>query len=162
MGQFCCRASREINAGYLGIVTDKRIRIQRHKATMSTLGDMINAAIELRVQSVDVESDPELVTPVGYKDTVRSRKWRESMRAERGALDKRRCYEIVRIPPGITLIRSCNVYKLKKNWTGKVVKWKSRLMILGCNQVKGLEYGETFPPWPKQQNFYFWLHLPRC
>ena len=38
---------RETNAGHLGINTDKRIRIQRRLTTMSTLGGMINAAIEL-------------------------------------------------------------------------------------------------------------------
>ena len=55
------------------------MRIQRHLTTMSTLGGMINAAIDLGVQSVDEELDPEAYTPVGYKDAARSHKLRESM-----------------------------------------------------------------------------------
>ena len=35
-------------------------------------------------------------------------------------------------------------YKLKKNWIGKVVKQKSRLVILGCLQIEGIDFTETF------------------
>ena len=49
---------------------------------MSTLGGMINAAIDLGVQSANEELDPETYIPVEYKDDVRSHKWRKSMRAE--------------------------------------------------------------------------------
>ena len=107
----------ETNEGHLGINTDKRICKQRYLTTMSLLGGMINAAIEPGVQSVDVELDSEAYTPLGYKDAARSRKWRESMRTERGALDKRECWDVARIPSGVTLIRSRYVYKLKKDWT---------------------------------------------
>ena len=141
--------------------SDKRIRKQRHITTMSTLGGMINAVIEQGVQSVDVEVDPEAYTPTGYKDAARSPMWRESMRAERGALDKRGCWEIVRKPFGVKLIRSRYVYKLKKDWTGKVVKWKSRLVILGCNQVEGLDYGETFAPVAKATTFRLMVALAK-
>ena len=52
-------------AGHLGTNKDKRIRIQRHLTTISTLGSMINAAVELGVQSVNEELDSEAYTPVG-------------------------------------------------------------------------------------------------
>ena len=112
----------ETKTEHLGINTDNHTRIQRNLTTMSTLGGIINAAIELGVQSVDVQLDPQAYTPVGFKDVARSRKWRELMRAERGALDKRGCWDIARIPSGVTLIKYRYVYKLKKDWTGKVVK----------------------------------------
>ena len=37
------------------------------------------------------------------------------------------------------------VFKLKRDWTGKVVKRKSRLVVLGCLQREGVDYEETFP-----------------
>ena len=83
------------------------------------------------------------------------------MRAERGALDKRGCWDIVRILSGNTLIRSRYVYKLKKDWTGKVVKWKLRLVILGCNQVEGLDYGETFALVAKTTTFLLMVALAK-
>ena len=53
------------------------------------------------------------------------------------------------------------MYKLKKDWTGKVVKWKSRLVILGCNQVQGLNYGETFAPVDKASTFRLMVALAK-
>ena len=71
------------------------------------LGGMNNAVFELHVQSVNVESDPEAYTPVGFKDAAKSPKRRESMRAERGILNKQKCWEIVRILFGVKLMESC-------------------------------------------------------
>ena len=152
----------ETNAGHLKKNTDKRIRMQRHLTTMSTLGGMLNAAIELGVQSVDVELDPEAYMPVDIRALARSRKQSKSMRAERGALDNQGCCETVKIPLGVTLIRSRYVYKLKKDQTGNVAKQKSRLVISGCNQVEGLDFGETFAPVAKATTFPLILDLPRC
>ena len=82
------------------------------------------------------------------------------MRAERRALDERGCWDIARIPSGVTLIRSRYVYKLKKDWIGKVVKWKLRL-IIGCNQIVGQDYGETFAPVAKATTFRLMVALAK-
>ena len=79
------------------------------------------------------------------------------MCAERGALDKCGCWEIVTITFGVKLVRSRYVYKLKKDGTGEIVEWKSRLVILGCNQFEGLDYGKKLLLWPRQQH----LHLDK-
>ena len=68
------------------------------------------------------------------------------MLTERVALDKRGCWKVERCPIGFKLIRSRYVYKLQKDWTGKVVKWKSRLIILGCSQIEGIDFTKTFAP----------------
>ena len=83
------------------------------------------------------------------------------MRAERGALNKRGYWDIVRISSGVTLIKSRYVYKLKKDWKGKVVKWKSRLVILGFNQIEGLDNGETFAPLAKATTFRLMVALTK-
>ena len=57
------------------------------------------------------------------------------------------------------LIKSRYVYKLKKDWTGKVVKWKSRLVILGCNQLEGIDFNETFAPVAKRTTFRLMIPL---
>ena len=44
----------------MGTNKDKRICIQRHLTIMSTLGGMINAAIDLEVQSFNEELDLEV------------------------------------------------------------------------------------------------------
>ena len=68
------------------------------------------------------------------------------MHFKRGSFDKREYWVVVKIPLAVKLIRSCYVNKLKKDWTDKVVTWKLQLVILGFNQVKGVDYGETFAP----------------
>ena len=75
------------------------------------------------------------------------------MRGELTELNKRNCFEMVFIPDGVRLIRSRYVYKLKKDWTGKVVKWKSRLVILGCSQEEGVDFSKTFAPVAKATTF---------
>ena len=45
------------------------------------------------------------------------------------------------------------MYKLKKDWTKNVVKSKSRLAILDCNLVEGLDYGETCSPVASTKTF---------
>ena len=48
----------------------------------------------------------EECTPVEYVDACRSPKRGESMLAEKVALDKRGCWELVKIPTGVHLIKS--------------------------------------------------------
>ncbi len=57
--------------------------------------------------------------------------WRESMINEIRALRNRGCWRVVQTPHGAWLIKSKYVYKLKKDWLGKVTKRKSRLVVQG-------------------------------
>lgn len=61
------------------------------------------------------------------------------------ALTNRGCWRVFRTPNGVRLIKSKFVYKLKKDWTGKVTKRKSRLVVLGCLQREGIDYEESAP-----------------
>ena len=58
-----------------------------------------------------------------------------------------------RNPSGVRLIKSKFIFKLKKDWTGKDIKHKSRLVVLGCLQKKGIDYEETFAPVAKVTTF---------
>ncbi len=49
-------------------------------------------------------------------------------------------------PQGVWFIKSKYVYRVKKDWAGKVVKLKSRLVIQGFFQREGINYDETFAP----------------
>ena len=120
---------------------------------------MINAARAMGRRSVCVESDPEAYTPVVIKTLQDPAKWRESMRADRGALHKRGgCWKIVKIPLAVTLAMYTNWRKTEPK---KLVKWKSRLVILGCNQVEGLDYKETFAPVIKTTTFLLMVTLAK-
>ena len=51
------------------------------------------------------------------------------------------------------------VYKLKKVWTGKVVKWKFRLIILRCSQIEWIDFTEKFAPVAKTTIFRLMMAL---
>ena len=85
---------------------------------VTTLGDTSKW-----VQEVNV-ADNE-VAPEKYDQAARSKQWRDSMLGERIALNNRGCWRVVRTPEGIILIKLKYVYKIKRDWTGKITKCKS-------------------------------------
>ncbi len=68
---------------------------------------------------------------------------------------------MVPTPQGVRLIKSKYVYRVKKAWTGKVVKRKLRLVIQGFSQREGIDYDETFAPVAKATTFRLMLALSK-
>ena len=59
------------------------------------------------------------------------------------------------------LIKSKYVYRLKKDWTGNVVKRKSRIVVQGFSQVEGVDFTETYAPVAKVTTFRLMLALAK-
>ncbi len=78
------------------------------------------------------------------------------------ALRNRGWWRIVQTPRGARLIKSKYVYKLKKDWLGKVIKRKSRLVVQGFLQQEGVDYGETYAPLAKAATFCLMLVLTKA
>ncbi len=53
------------------------------------------------------------------------------------------------------------VYRVKKDWTGKVIKRKSRLLVQGFSYPKGVDYDETIAPVAKLTTFKLMLVLSK-
>ena len=49
--------------------------------------------------------------------------------------------------------KSRYVYKIKRDWTGKITKRKFRLVALEYQQMQGVDYDETFIPVAKPTTF---------
>ncbi len=79
------------------------------------------------------------------------------MQVEIKVLRNRGIWRVIQTPQGVHLIKSKYIYQIKKDWTGKVVKRKSRLVV----QVEGLDYEETFAPVAKVTIFLLMLALSR-
>ena len=92
----------------------------------------------------NINSD-ELVEPESYAEAKRLGYWGESMEEEISALERNDTWKIVEIPPGVKLIFSKWVYKLKRDRTGKVYRLKSRLVAKGFMQSDRSWY-ERFAP----------------
>ena len=64
---------------------------------------------------------------------------------------------MVNLPPGKKAIRNKWVYKIKYHSDGSVERCKVRLVILGNNQVEGIDYHETFAPTAKMVTVHTFL-----
>ena len=65
------------------------------------------------------------------------------------ALEDNGTWTIEDLPLGKKAMRSKWVYKIKYNSDGSIERCKVRLVILGNNQVVGIDYNETFSPTTK-------------
>ena len=84
---------------------------------------------------------------------------RDSMLGERKALKNIGCWRVVRTSEGVKLINSRYVYKIKRDWTEKVTKRKSRLVASRYHQKQGVDYDETFAQVAKLTTFRLMLTL---
>ena len=156
------------------VLPEKRARVQRN-----TNGDYLGRAHTATVVDVeDVEDDEDDGDPDGdgeqplgesgqetapesFEEAVQQAAWVQSMTDEVNALKNRGVWRVVQTPGGVRLIKSKYVYRVKKDWTGRVVKRKSRLVVQGFSQREGIDYDETFAPVAKVTTFRLMLALSK-
>ncbi len=66
------------------------------------------------------------------------------MEAKNIALNERDVFEVVRRPVGARMLKCRYIHHVKRLLDG--VRYKSRLVVLGCSQRYGIDYNETFAP----------------
>jgi hypothetical protein len=167
--------------GYYEPVTDKpvpaalpekRARVQRN--TNSDYLGRAHAATVVDVEDVDDDDgDPDGVdtetlaeadqetAPESFEEAAQKELWVQSMKDEVNALKNRGVWRVVPTPGGVRLIKSKYVYRVKKDWTGRVVKRKSRLVVQGFLQREGIDYDETFAPVAKVTTFRLMLAMAK-
>ncbi|GFW56893.1 retrovirus-related Pol polyprotein from transposon TNT 1-94 [Trichonephila clavipes] len=72
--------------------------------------------------------------------------WKLTMENELDSLDKHKVWEIVQKPAKSKLIKTKWVYSLKQDDAGKNTKYKARLVAAGFNQIKNIDYSESYSP----------------
>ncbi|GFV31235.1 copia protein [Trichonephila clavipes] len=72
--------------------------------------------------------------------------WKLAMENELDSLDKHKFWEIVQKPAKSKLIKTKWVYSLKQDEPGKNIKYKARLVAAGFNQIKNIDYSESYSP----------------
>ncbi|XP_020700434.1 uncharacterized protein LOC110112523 [Dendrobium catenatum] len=85
-------------------------------------------------------------TPLTYKQASKHPHWQIAMQEEINALHKQQTWSLVPVPPNKPILGCKWTYKTKMHPTGKLDRYKARLVALGYNQTYGENYTETFSP----------------
>ena len=72
--------------------------------------------------------------------------WRSALEEELLSLNSNHVYETVPIPAGVAPITSKPVFRIKYDQTGKVERYKVRIVTRGFTQREGVDYQEVFAP----------------
>jgi hypothetical protein len=87
--------------------------------------------------------------PRSYNEALRSpdaRHWQEAIQDELQALKQKGVYEITQCPLNRTPIPCKWVFAIKRDNTGKVKRYRARLVAGGHRQQAGIDYNATFSP----------------
>jgi hypothetical protein len=73
-------------------------------------------------------------------------KWKDAMDDEMKSQLENETWELVELPEGKKVVGCKWVYKIKRDSSGNVVKFKARLVAQGFTQQFGIDYDEVFAP----------------
>lgn len=89
--------------------------------------------------------------PKSYKaatESTQAAEWDDAMKTELKAIVDHQVFDrdFVELPAGRKALPSHWVYKVKRDGTGMIQKFKARLVIGGNHQVEGVDYTATYAP----------------
>ncbi|GJY37099.1 putative RNA-directed DNA polymerase [Tanacetum coccineum] len=84
--------------------------------------------------------------PKTFSEASRYSHWTDAMNKKMEALLRNDTWDLVDLPKDRKAISSKWLWKIKFKSSGEIVRYKARLVALGCNQREGIYYEETFSP----------------
>lgn len=96
--------------------------------------------------SVDVQNDalPDPETVDEALSTAEAEGWKKAMDDEYKSLVENDTWKLVDLPQGRKVISTKWIYKRKLDISGKIERYKARLVVKGCSEQKGIDKAESF------------------
>lgn len=92
-------------------------------------------------------------------ESSEQQQWKQAMLVELNLLKENDTWEICDLPNGRKAIDCKWVYKVKRNVTGAIERYKARLVIKGYSQIQGIDYDETYSPVARYTSIRFLLAM---
>jgi hypothetical protein len=128
---------------------NKRKNIVTNATSLGDIGDTSTVCKDVcKMMSATVGDVEKEIDPSSTNEALAGshrREWEESIDAENRALYDRQVFEVVRKPKGVHLLGSRYIHVIKRK-LGEADRRKTRLVVLGCGQRRGIDYNETFAP----------------
>jgi hypothetical protein len=130
--------------------------------------DLMMLLEDVSMQSLAVRTEDlltDIPTPNTYSDVLKSKyvdRWRDSMNKEITDLIKHDTWDLIDrkdLPKDRKVTKSRWVYKIKLNRDGSVERFKSRFVVCGYSQVKGVDYTDSFSATMRATSFRILLAL---
>ena len=125
------------------------------KRWYSQMLELINCNSEYEVYAATLHGETaytSVYTPKDHDDAIQTcdkSMWLKSMKEENDSIKENKVYTKVKIsdlPKGTNIISGKWVYKVKPTSTGKIARYKSRIVARGFQGRYGVDYTETYAP----------------
>jgi hypothetical protein len=96
------------------------------------------------------------------KGSVDAKRWEEGYRDELKSLKEMGVYKLIPrsdVPQGHKIRKGMPVFRIKRDETGKAIRWKVRLVFKGFEQIYGKDYTKTTSPTARMESWRILLHL---
>ena len=82
--------------------------------------------------------------PSSYESAVMEEEWRQAMREEMEAIKKNSTWDLVKPSEQCKPIDFKQIYKIQRNSTGEITRYKACLVAKGYSKKRGINYDEVF------------------
>ncbi|KAL6327870.1 hypothetical protein AAG906_026549 [Vitis piasezkii] len=94
--------------------------------------------------------------PVTYQEAIHCPQfisWKEAMDDEMNSMYMNGVWDLVELPHGYKPVGCKWVFKTKRDSSGKIERYKARLVVKGYSQREGIDFKETFSPVSTKDSF---------
>jgi Reverse transcriptase (RNA-dependent DNA polymerase) len=115
---------------------------------------LISEMVDFDPESLQFEDDPK--TWEEAKSSADAEKWREGYLEELKSLKDMGVYKLIPqddVPQGKRIQKGKPVFHIKRDKTGKAVRWKVRLVFKGFEQIYGKDYTKTTSPTARMESW---------